>query len=241
MSRRRVRRAGAVRVEGGEAPFTLVNTPGRRSVHLVVDEDHGLEVRAPWRFTLAEAAEVVVREIGWVRRKLAERAERLARVPPLGEGPFGPYLGRSLLLRVRSGARPCARGPGDGGRLEVAVRNPGEVRPCIERWYRERGRGHFVTRVEALAPLLGERRPTRIVVRGQRTRWGSCSASGTVSLNWRLMMLSPELVDYVVVHELAHLYHLNHSPPFWALVEHVVPEWRLARREIRIRARTLPR
>lgn len=70
----------------------------------------------------------------------------------------------------------------------------------------------------------------RITIRDQKTRWGSCSARGTLSFNWRLMLAPPAILDYVVVHELCHLTHMNHSPAFWQAVEAVYPDYREARK-----------
>ena len=71
---------------------------------------------------------------------------------------------------------------------------------------------------------------SRITIRDQKTRWGSCSARGTLSFNWRLMLAPPAILDYVVVHELCHLTHMNHSPAFWQAVEAVCPDYRDSRR-----------
>lgn len=75
--------------------------------------------------------------------------------------------------------------------------------------------------------------PQKIRIGNQTSRWGSCSPSGTLSFNWRLIELEPELADYIIVHELAHLVHANHSPVFWAEVERVLPGWRSARKALR--------
>ncbi len=68
--------------------------------------------------------------------------------------------------------------------------------------------------------------PSRVSIRDQKTKWGACTSRGTVTLNWRLVMAPPEVLDYVVVHELAHLAELNHSPRFWAIVERHCPDWK---------------
>jgi hypothetical protein len=91
-----------------------------------------------------------------------------------------------------------------------------------------------LVRVEA-ARIAAEEgfEPKRIRIAGQRTRWGSCAPSGTVSLNWRLALAPPAVLDYVVVHELCHLREPNHGPRFWALVEHRRPHYRAARSWLR--------
>jgi len=86
--------------------------------------------------------------------------------------------------------------------------------------------------VASWAPAVGVK-PSRIQIRQQRTRWGSCSARGTISLNAQLMLLEPELRDYVIVHELCHLAHHNHGPHFWATVERVLPDYRTRRARLK--------
>jgi predicted metal-dependent hydrolase len=71
--------------------------------------------------------------------------------------------------------------------------------------------------------------PSHVSIRGQRTRWGSCSSEGAISLNWKLLAAPIDVIDYVIVHELAHIRHLDHSPQFWSLVETFYPDWRLAK------------
>ena len=117
--------------------------------------------------------------------------------------------------------------------LRVSAASLGEdaLRSLIERWYRAEATTHFARRVEHYASRLGVR-PSKVTIRGQHSRWGSCSAKGTVSLNWRLMLVPGELADYVVVHELCHLRHLDHSPRFWAMVGGVIPDYRRRRRRL---------
>jgi predicted metal-dependent hydrolase len=98
-------------------------------------------------------------------------------------------------------------------------------RDAVRRWYRRRARAYLRELVAEEAARLG-RAPGRVVVRNQRTRWGSCSASGTVSLNWRLLLVPEAVGRYVVVHELIHLDMPNHSKAFWRALAAAYPDWR---------------
>lgn len=86
--------------------------------------------------------------------------------------------------------------------------------------------------MEYFAPLVGVTY-NRIFIKEQKTRWGSCSSLGNLNFNWKLILLDEELLDYVVVHELAHRKQMNHSPTFWAEVERVLPDYRERRRRLK--------
>ena len=97
-------------------------------------------------------------------------------------------------------------------------------RALIEKRYKKAAADFFPLRVQHFEKIMGVRHK-KIAIRDQKTRWGSCSSSGTLSFNWRLIMAPPEVLDYVVVHELAHFYHMDHSKAFWATVESVLPDY----------------
>ena len=97
---------------------------------------------------------------------------------------------------------------------------------------RELARQRITRRVEYFAPLVGVTY-NRIFIKEQKTRWGSCSSLGNLNFNWKLILLNEELLDYVVVHELAHRKQMNHSPTFWAEVERVLPDYRERRRRLK--------
>lgn len=127
--------------------------------------------------------------------------------------------------------------------VEQAARRPvsdltDTQRAALEKRYIEAAREYFPKRVTCFLPLTGGSYE-RITIRDQKTRWGSCSAKGTLSFNWRLMLAPPAVLDYVVVHELCHLTHMDHSPAFWALVEQVCPDYRAHRKWLKEHGREL--
>ncbi len=205
----------------------------RRTVGLTVRRDGGLVVAAPVR-TSARKLEAVVRaRLPWVRRKLAE-FEALGPPPApkrFVDGELLPYLGRDYRLTLIAGpARSVAI---SGGRLEVVGAWDGEARAPILAWYEARARACIDDAIARFAPLVGAV-PAAVVVRdlGKR-RWGVCDhRTLTVSFHWQLVTQPPELVDYVVVHELAHLHEPNHGPAFWLRVTDVLPDAKSRRRRL---------
>ncbi|MDQ2623165.1 MAG: M48 family metallopeptidase [Actinomycetota bacterium] len=126
----------------------------------------------------------------------------------------------------RTGAdRAVARISRNPGHLVVGGRRKQDALAAIDRWYRREARKRIEPVVSVEADRLGLH-PEKISVRAQRTRWGSCSTSGTLSFNWRLVLGEPEALRYVVIHELVHIEHHNHSRRFWNALSEAMPEWK---------------
>jgi predicted metal-dependent hydrolase len=109
----------------------------------------------------------------------------------------------------------------------------------LREWLQRHGKQELAPWLAAVAAEMGVRY-RKVQVRGQRTRWGSCSDSGTISLNYSLLFLPPRLVRYLFIHELCHLRYLDHSDRFWARVELFAPNWRRLERELREARRMVP-
>lgn len=217
----------------------LVRVRRRRHLELRVSEAGALEVRGPWRCPAAAAREAVRQHQGWLRQTLARAQAAAARRPILGHGTRLPLLDEVLTLELRPALRAAVCRVGE--RLVVSGPEGDEAlrRAALTRWYHREAPARLVPRLLALGQALGVA-PTRVVVRGQRTRWGSCSARGTVSLNWRLLLVPEALADYVLVHELCHLRHMAHSPQFWGMVAQALPDWRERRTRLRRLQASLP-
>lgn len=106
-----------------------------------------------------------------------------------------------------------------------SVQSTKEVREILEGWYKARAKEIILRRVQYYAEQLNWKMPS-VLIRNQRKRWGSCNVKGELRFNWRLVMMPLRVLDYVVVHEMAHLKVLNHSPRFWSLVEEIMPDYR---------------
>lgn len=109
---------------------------------------------------------------------------------------------------------------------------------ALEKRYRQAAREYFSSRVSFYAKIL-QVTFSSITIRNQKTRWGSCSSRGTLSFNWRLMLAPPRILDYVVVHELCHLIHMNHSADFWREVERILPDYKESRKWLKENGHTL--
>jgi predicted metal-dependent hydrolase len=196
----------------------------------------GVEVVVPRRMALRHVKPFVEEKRPWIERTLRRirEAEEAAAVR-LVDGGTVPYLGSLLTLRVRvEPGRVRSHVAVRGEALHVAVGSPGveAVRSALEGWYRRRARLEVAPRLDAACARAGTRY-TRLSIRAQRTRWASCSSQGAMSFNWRLLLAPPEILDYVVEHEVAHLEVLDHSPRFWRLLGSRSPAYREHERWLR--------
>jgi predicted metal-dependent hydrolase len=198
---------------------------------VTVDPARGVEVVLPRRAPEREAATAIRELRPWIERRVAE-LER-ARAAVSARGGTVPYLGNTLTL---VGQRRRTRVHRVGGTLLVP---DGEAAtPALERWYRRAARLEIAPRLDRACSLIG-RSYSRLTIRGQRTRWASCSPEGAMSFNWRLMLAPEPVLGYVVWHEVCHLEVMDHSPRFWALLGEHCPDYRAQARWLREHGATL--
>ncbi|MCG3176315.1 MAG: hypothetical protein MOGMAGMI_01263 [Candidatus Omnitrophica bacterium] len=200
--------------------YDVVRT-ARRTLEVRVLPGGRVEVRAPLRLPDSAVRRFVDEKAAWIERARsrapAERPQREYRV-----GELFRYLGQSYPLRIVEGALARLRLT---DAFELSAGHADRARSVFEDWYRVRARQELASRVGALTDRVGARpRATRLS--SARWRWGSCSRKGVVRLNWRLVMAPGWVIDYVIVHELAHLRHLDHSRRFWGVVEETMPNYR---------------
>ncbi|MDA8102744.1 MAG: SprT family zinc-dependent metalloprotease [Nitrospiraceae bacterium] len=214
-----------------------------RRARITVDAHGRVSVVVPSGFDPALAARMVSEREDWIRSARQRMAERYP-----GAGQTGlprtlhlPATGESFHLQPGSGARgPVVRIEGEGLLL---VRSEGTGSEAAKRALLTWLAGHLRPWAESRLRAMGEPHrltPSKVALRSQRTRWGSCSAKGVISVNVRTAFLEPQLADYVLAHELAHLAEMNHAPGFWKRLEEIMPGAARLDRELSQAGRSLP-
>jgi predicted metal-dependent hydrolase len=213
--------------------YTLRQAP-RRRLALSIDE-RGLRVGAPRTISIAEIESFIHGNAAWVLAKLDEYLSKVSRQIAVRDGQRLPLLGAEVEVRVVAGANRISW---QDDALVLQARADADLDALARRALQRRAHEVFLRRIEYYG--RGVLRPIPpLSLSSARTRWGSCSTTG-IRLNWRLIHLPLPLIDYVVAHELAHLEQMNHSPRFWAVVERLYPDYKVARSELKRRTPELP-
>ena len=215
----------------GEIEYSVRRSERARRIRVTVDASRGVQVVLPRRAAEREAA-AAVRELGpWIRRRVGELQRAQAQVAARGDTL--PYLDETLTVHPQPGrSRAHRRG------TELLVPDGPERVAAVERWYRHAARGEITARLDRACERAGLAYE-RLTIRGQRTRWASCSPAKAMSFNWRLLLAPEAVLDYVVWHEVCHLQVMDHSPRFWALLERYCPDYRIHKDWLRRHGQTL--
>ncbi len=223
-------------IAGQEVGYALRRSR-RRTIGLSVDQ-RGLRVGAPVQATVREIEALLQHHGDWVIDKLKAWRDRPApKQLDASHGATLSLLGKPIRLNIQSA--PRAGWTFDDAELHLRLPEGADAGRTLEAALRDHAR-HILARQLALhAARLGVPTPP-LRLSSARTRWGSCNHRGGISLNWRLVFMPPEVVDYVVCHELAHLKEMNHSPRFWSVVETLCPAWRALRQELARLSREIP-
>ncbi|HET9864378.1 MAG TPA: SprT family zinc-dependent metalloprotease [Steroidobacteraceae bacterium] len=226
------------------APRIRVSRRARR-LAVRVYPDARVEVVVPLRTRPREVERFLAEHREWIDDK---RAQALRHRP--APEPFPPasvdfaFTRERWRVHVGGGEgrmRLAAQDGGQGGLLHVGGKaGQGAIRKLLRQWLMQAAQARLAPAVARLAAGTGVRY-ARVSIRRQRSRWGSCSARGTISLNVCLLFQRPEVVEYLIIHELMHVKHMNHSPRFWRAVEQHCPGWRALDRELLQGWRRVPR
>jgi len=217
-------------------PLVFVRNPRARRYLLRVRPDGSAHVTIPRRGSATAARAFATRQAAWIEQQLQRL--QASRLSPVEWSVGSPFLYRGEQVRIEADVN----GDCDMVRFSdqrVPMKHPcADLRPLIELHLRHLASQELPMRLLHLAASHGLS-VKRVNVRSQRSRWGSCSRRGTISLNWRLIQMPPYVRDYILLHELAHLREMNHSLRFWREVERLCPDYKMAKSWLRSHAALL--
>ena len=228
-------------IDGFEFPVEVIRTDRRRSASIYLDGE-GIKVRVPRGLSDSRVRDLIAKKSPWIKRKLREaELTVLLRPKEFVSGETFSYLGRNYRLKVLSGDPPSLKLR--GGYLEATISRSSktkeeEVRFLLVDWYRRHAQKRLEEKTRRYAKIL-QAEPNCIFVKDYKSRWGSCSATGDISYNWRIVMAPHHIVDYVVVHELCHLLEHNHSAIYWRYVERIIPDFQECRKWLKQNSKRL--
>jgi hypothetical protein len=217
-----------INIDGQTINYTLRRSFKARRVRLEVRQQTGLTVIVPRSYRIGQIPGLLKSKERWISRNLQRfsKSQSLSAPEELKYGDTVPYLGQDLEL-VKQENHHGDSIVLEGNKLKVSpdLSNNGLLESALEQWYRIEAAKLINERTTKLGSQMGISYK-RIVIRGQKTRWGSCSHKKNLSFNWKLIMAPEPVVEYVTIHELIHLKEMNHSKKFWELIAQYCPGWR---------------
>jgi len=223
---------GEVDLLGTTVDYGLKQSQRTNGIRLEIRSETGLTVVVPGKYTRQQVDDILRQKARWILKHLT--ASKPVQMPLFthepGQGDRLVFMSSTIELVINTGKSTACPAVLHGDKLVISTgsRN-GSVPRILEDWYRRQAAAVFKQKADRFQEMMGLQYNT-IFIRGQKTRWGSCSPAGNLTLNWKLLMAPEEIVDYVVIHELAHLKHMNHSKRFWDLVGQYCPNWKKYRK-----------
>ena len=224
-------------------PVEIIRTERSKSASIEIQDDT-VKVTVPQNLSDKRIEELVRNRTVWIRQKLKIQTETIhPKSKEYVNGETFAYLGRNYRMK-------CVTGSTGGVKLKNGCLNvPTEsdttgshyessVKVALKEWYRSRALDKLNEKTQRYSSIIGVR-PKSVDVKEYKSRWGSCSSTGDVSYNWRIIIAPHHIVDYIVVHELCHLIEHNHSPAYWKHVERVIPSYKSCREWLKINSETL--
>ena len=235
-----------VQVAEGDIEYTVKRSRRRKKTVQVSIQYGKVVVAAPMRTPNREIQAIIRNRSGWILGKLEVSASE-PRPLELVTGESLPYFGKQIALVVveEDVRKPNARITGEHitvtvGRLLLEGERREATHAALVALYKAHAAEFLEEAVSRWLPVMGRFEIPKVLVREQRSRWGSCSSDGTLRFSWRLGMIEPDLIESVVVHELAHLDVMNHSRAFWDVVQKAMPDAKDRRKRLREAGLRLP-
>jgi predicted metal-dependent hydrolase len=219
-----------ITLDGRMIKYQVKQSRRLRGYRLEIRHGSGLTVVVPGKYGQGEIDDLIRKKSHWILKHLP--ADDPLQLPlfkkDADHGEKIPYMGRQIEIVLTEGKSRKPSAVLDGNRLLISA-NGQSMSRVLEAWYREQAAAVFKDKADAYKNPMGVSY-RQIFIRGQRTRWASCSQQRNLTFNWKLLLAPEHIIDYVIVHELSHIRHMNHSRQFWEMVAQYCPKWKQYRK-----------
>jgi len=217
-------------IQGDGFVVTVLKSSRRKTTALKIKQGE-VFIYIPSRLPLKRATEFVLLKTSWIQKKLAEQSLKEVPSKHFIDGESFLFLAKHYTLRLfQNNSSPSVIKTPDNlelhGRLNRLSKTA--IRAALVSWYKQQAKQYLTSRTAEISRKINLA-PTSITVKTYKARWGSCGVRGDIQFNWKLMLAPPEVIDYVIIHELCHLKHHNHSAQFWQLVSINCPDFNVSR------------
>ncbi|MGN7610742.1 M48 family metallopeptidase [Magnetococcales bacterium HHB-1] len=220
-------------LNGEEIPCTIYRVASRKRMTLQVSNSGEVALRIPKAATRDLCDLFVFEQWFWLKKMLHQAGEKKQQDKQPSLGDKLPYLGREITLTLQKDIKDRGIILRDNQLYIPEIFFQKErITTVLEQWYRHQAASYLRQNLKRWADEMGLIYH-RVTIRGQKTRWGSCSAKGNINLNWQLMFFPEPVIDYVLIHELCHRRHLDHSADFWRMVSRYMPDYKQHQRALK--------
>jgi hypothetical protein len=211
----------------------------RRTISLIVSPEKGVTVRAPYRTSFRTIEKFVNEKSEWIRKNLEKHSEliRINHGKLYVDGETHLFMGKEYFLRIKETVKPFVNQYDNYIEIGVDKINDSEkVKMLLERWYRQNALEHFVKKLNEILIRYKDFNfsPSKLTVKALKSRWGSCTSKGRITISSELIKLEERFAEYVIIHELCHLKYHNHGKDYYKLLKDLVPGYKAVRRELRV-------
>lgn len=205
----------------------------RKTVALYVFPDNRVEIRVPWLYNINNVESFLVKHSRWLFKRLDSKNDNVITQKRFVDGELHYFLGKQYPININISSKNSI--VFQDNVIRISTKSPDLVESLLDRWYLEQAKRVFQ---EIAIPLVKQMEkynvaPTSFSIRKMKTRWGSCSRKGSISLNLHLVKLPEQCIKEVILHELCHLVHFNHSKEFYALMTAEMPDWKVWKKDLR--------
>lgn len=205
----------------------------RKTAALYVFPDNRVEIRVPWLYNINNVESFLVKHSRWLFKRLDSKNDNVITQKRFVDGELHYFLGKQYPININISSKNSI--VFQDNVIRISTKSPDLVESLLDRWYLEQAKRVFQ---EIAIPLVKQMEkynvaPTSFSIRKMKTRWGSCSRKGSISLNLHLIKLPEQCIKEVILHELCHLVHFNHSKEFYVLMTAEMPDWKVWKKDLR--------